>query len=147
MAADLRLRELLLQGADQGPEGELLLQGPSIGRKALGVQAAFVGNADAFLVITPGMGSRPVQGAGAPDIAVLADIEMITYALHSLCPVAAEKVLLGEVGLDTGGGAMHHNQGDGTVYPAHADMPKAPAIPDATAMMILKMISHVLFFC
>jgi hypothetical protein len=56
--------------------------------------------------------------------------------------MAAKKVFLGEVGVGPGGGAVDDEGG----YPTHAVMPSAPAIREAIPMMILKMISHVLFF-
>jgi hypothetical protein len=57
--------------------------------------------------------------------------------------MTAKEVFLGEVGVGTRGGAVDDEGG----YPTHAVMPSAPAIPEAIPMMILKMISHVLFFC
>jgi hypothetical protein len=56
--------------------------------------------------------------------------------------MTAKEVFLGEVGVGTRGGAVDDEGG----YPTHAVMPSAPAIPEAMPMMILKMISHVLFF-
>ena len=136
-------REILLQGAYQGTHRELLLLRPCIGRKALFVQSAFVGDADAVLVVPSSMGTYLFHGASTPDVAVLADKEVIANHFHASCTMAAKEVFLGEVGVGPGGGAVDDEGG----YPTHAVMPSAPAIPEAMPMMILKMISHVLFFC
>ena len=67
-------RKILLQGAYQGSHREFLLLRPCIGRKAPIVQTAFVGNADAVLVVPSSMGTYLFHGAGTPDVAVLADV-------------------------------------------------------------------------
>ena len=143
MTTHPRDRKLLLQHPDEGPHGVLLLLGAGVGRMAPLVQAALVGDTDAFPVVTAGMGSCLFQRTGAVDVTVLADVEVIADTPHTLGQVAAEQVGLREVDVRTGGGAMYHYQG----YPTHAVTPNAPANAEATAMMIRKMISHVFFFC
>ena len=142
MAADVRDGEVFPQGADEGSQGVLLLLGAGVGGLAAGVQTAFVGYADAVLIVSFGMGPYPLDGSGTPDITVLADVEVIAYHRHSPSPMTTQQVLLGEVGVGTGGGAVDDERG----YPTQAVMPSAPAMPEAIPMMILKMISHVLFF-
>ena len=120
----------------------LLLQGAGVGGLSAGIQTAFVGYANAVLIVSLGMGSYPLDGPGTPDITVLADVEVIAYHRHASSPMTTQQILLGEVGVGTGGGAVDDERG----YPTQAVMPSAPAMPEAIPMMILKMISHVLFF-
>ena len=139
-------REILLQGAYQGSHREFLLLRPCIGRKAPFVQSAFVGDADAVLVVPSSMGTYLFHGSGAPDVAVLADVEVVAHTGHSLGPMTTEQVFLGEIHIYTGCGAMHYNYRDASLHPTQAVTPKAPANADATAITTLKMISHT-FFC
>ena len=143
MAADALNREVFPKGAYQGSQRVFLPLGAGIGRLAAGIQTAFVGNADAVLIVAEGVCAHHVQRTGTPNVAVLADKEMIANHFHASCTVTAKEVFLGEVGVGPGGGAVDDEGG----YPTHAVMPSAPAIPEAMPMMILKMISHVLFFC
>ena len=142
MAADALDGKVFLQGADQGAQGVLLLQGTGIGRLSAGIQTAFIGNTDAFLIVAQGVCAHHLQRTGTPDVAVLADKEVIANHFHASCTVAAKEVFLGEIGVGPGGGAVDDERG----YSTHAVTPSTPAIADATPMMILKMISHVLFF-
>ena len=142
VAADFRDGEVFLQRADEGTQGVLLPVGTGVGGLTAGIQAAFVGNADAFLIVAQGVCAHHLQRTGTPDVAVLADNEVIANHFHASCAMAAKEVFLGEVGVGPGGGAMDDKGG----YPTHAVTPNAPAIAEATPMMILKMISHVLFF-
>ena len=139
-------REILLQGAYQGSHREFLLLRPCIGRKALFIQSAFVGDADTVLVVSQRMGTYLFQRSGAPDIAVLADIEMITHTGHSLGLMTTEQVFLGEIHICPGCGAMHYDDRDASLHPTQAVTPKAPAMADATAITIFKTISHTFFF-
>lgn len=142
MTADTGIGEVLFQGADEDTHGVLLLPGTGVRRPPLRVETTLIGYPDALLVETAGMGTYHVHGPGGPDEAVLADVEVITHHLHAPRPMAAEQVFLGEVHVLAGGGAVNHNQGDGAGYPTHAVTPRAPAIPDATAMMIFRMSFH-----
>ena len=138
--------EFLLQGTNQGTQGKLLFLGSCIGRMSVGIKATLVGNADAMLVVASGMSTHHLQRSGTPDEAVLADVEMITDAGHPSGPMAAEQILLREIYIHPGSGAMHHYHRDGTCHPTHAVTPKAPAMAEATAMMIFKTTSHTFFF-
>ena len=142
MTADELDGEVFLQRADEGSQGVLLLLGSGVGGMTVCVQTAFVGNADAVLIVAQGVCAHHVQRTGTPDVAVLADKEVIANHFHASCTVTAKEVFLGEVGVGPGGGAVD----DEGRYPTHAVTPRAPAIAEATPMMILKMISHVLFF-
>ena len=142
MTADFRDGKVFLQRADEGTQGVLLLLGSGVGGMTVCVQTAFVGNADAVLIVAEGVCAHHVQRTGTPDVAVLADKEVIANHFHASCTVAAKEVFLGEIGVGPGGGAVDDEAG----YPTHAVTPRAPAIAEATPMMILKMISHVLFF-
>ena len=142
MAADTLDGKVLLQRADEGTKGVLLLLGAGVGRLSASVQSAFVGNADAFLIVAQSVCAHHVQRTGTPDVAVLADKKVIANHFHASCTVAAKEVFLGEIGVGPGGGAVDDERG----YSTHAVTPSTPAIADATPMMILKMISHVLFF-
>ena len=108
--------EILFQGADEGTHGKLLLLGTGVRRMSLFVQAALVGDTDALLIEAAGMGAGLVQRTGAPDEAILADVEMIADAAHALQAMATEQVLLGKVDVRTGGGTMHHYHTDGASY-------------------------------
>lgn len=142
MTADLRNGVLLLQNPYQSPQGILLPLGTSVGGLSPTVQTALVSNADAVFIEPSGVGTDPVQGSGAADVSILADVEMITYHRHSPFPMATDEVFLGEIGIDTGGGAVD----DERSYPTQAVTPSAPAIAEATAMMIFRMICHESFF-
>ena len=139
-------REILLQGAYQGSHRVLLLLCPCIGRKALFIQSAFVGDADAVLLVSQRMGTYLFQRSGAPDIAVLADVEVIAHTGHSLGLMTTEQVFLGEIHIYAGCGAMHYDDRDASLHPTQAVTPKAPAMADATAITIFKTISHTFFF-
>ena len=139
-------REILLQGAYQGSHREFLLLRPCIGRKALFVQSAFVGDADAVLVMSQRMGTYLFQWSGAPDITVLADIEVVAHTGHSFSPMTTEQVFLGKIHIYPGCGAMHYNYRDASLHPTQAVTPSAPAIADATAITTFKTISHTFFF-
>ena len=142
MAADVRDGEVFPQGADQGPQGVLLLLGAGVGGLAAGVQTAFVGYADAVLIVAKGVCAHHVQRTGTPNVAVLADKEMIANHFHASRTMTAKEVFLGEVDVCPGGGTVD----DESRYPTHAVIPNTPAIAVATPMMIFKIISHVLFF-
>ena len=102
-------RKILLQGAYQGSHRELLLLRPRIGRKALFIQSAFVGDTDAVLIMSQRMGTYLFQRSGTPDVAVLADVEMVAHTGHSLGPMTTEQVFLGEIHIYPGCGAMHYD--------------------------------------
>ena len=146
VSAHPRDGEFFLQGPDQSSQGKLLFLGSSIGRMSLGIKASFVGNADAMLVVPSGMGTGHLQRSGTPDEAIFADVEMITDAGHPSGPMATEQILLREIHIHPGSGAMHHYHRNGTCHPTHAVTPKAPAMAEATAMMIFKTTSHTFFF-
>ena len=139
-------REILLQCAYQGTHRELLLLRPCIGRKAPFVQSAFVGDADAVLVVPSSMGTYLFHGSGAPDVAVLADVEVAPHTGHSLRLMTTQQVFLGEIHIYAGCGAMHYNYRNDSLHPTQAVTPKAPAMADATAITIFKTISHTFFF-
>ena len=139
-------REILLQGAYQGSHRVLLLLRPCIGRKALFVQPAFVGDADAVQVVPSSMGTYLFQRSGAPDIAVFADVEVVTHTGHSLGPMTTKQVFLGKIHIYPGSGAMHHDYRDASLHPTQAVTPSAPAMADATAITTFKTISHTFFF-
>ena len=107
MTADLRNGVLLLQNPYQSPQGILLPLGTSVGGLSPTVQTALVSNADAVFIEPSGVGTDPIQGSGAADVSILADVEMITYHRHSPFPMATEEVFLGEIGIGTGGGTGH----------------------------------------
>ena len=140
VTADFRNGVILLQDTNQGTQGVLLLLGAGVGRLAAGVQTAFVGNADAVLIVAEGVCAHHVQRTGTPDVAVLADKKVIANHFHASRTMTAKEVFLGEVDVCPGGGTVD----DKSRYPTQAVMPSAPAIPEAIPMMILKMISHVL---
>ena len=139
-------RKILLQGAYQGTHREFLLLRPCIGRKAPFVQSAFVGDADAVLVVPSSMGTYLFQRSGAPDIAVLADVEVVAHTGHSLGLMTTEQVFLGEIHIYPGCSAMHYDDSDASLHPTQAVTPKAPANADATAITTFKTISHTFFF-
>ena len=139
-------REILLQGAYQGTHREFLLLRPCIGRKAPFVQSTFVGDADTVLVVSQRMGTYLFQWSGAPDIAVLADVEVVAHTGHSFRLMTTEQVFLGEIYIYPGCGAMHYNYRNASLHPTQAVTPKAPAMADATAITIFKTISHTFFF-
>ena len=139
-------REILLQGAYQGSHRELLFLRPCIGRKAPFIQSAFVGDADAVLIVPSSMGTYLFHGASTPDIAVLADIEVIAHTGHSLGLMTTEQVFLGKIHIYPGCSAMHYDDSDASLHPTQAVTPKAPANADATAITTFKTISHTFFF-
>lgn len=143
MAADALNREVFPKGAYQGSQRVFLPIGAGIGGLAAGIQTAFVGNADAVLIVAEGVCAHHVQRTGTPNVAVLADKEMIANHFHASRTMTAKEVFLGEVDVCPDGGTVD----DESRYPTHAVIPNTPAIAVATPMMIFKIISHVLFFC
>ena len=139
-------RKILLKGAYQGSHRELLLLRPCIGRKAPFIQSAFVGDADAVLVVPSSMGPYLFQRSGTPDVAVLADVEVVAHTSHSFRLMTTEQVFLGEIYIYPGCGAKHYNYRNASLHPTQAVTPKAPAMADATAITIFKTISHTFFF-
>lgn len=139
-------RKILLQSAYQGSHRVLLLLCPCIGRKALFIQSAFVGDADAVLVVPSSMSTYLFHGSGTPDIAVLADVEVVSHTGHSFRLMTTEQVFLGEIHIYPGCSAMHYDDRDASLHPTQAVTPKAPANADATAITIFKTISHTFFF-
>ena len=101
--------KVLFQGPDQGPQGKLLFLSPRIGGMSLLIQSTFIGDAYAILVVSPGMGTYLFQRPGTPDIAILADVEVITHTGHSPGPMTTEQVFLRKIYIHPGSGAMHHN--------------------------------------
>ena len=138
--------EILLQAADEGTHREFLLLCAGIRRMSVLIQATLVGDADALAVEPQGVGTYLLQRTSAPNVAILADVEVIADALHPPCPVAAEQILLREVHIHPRSGAMHHNQRHHTLHATQAVTPSAPAIPVATAMTIFKMSFHTFSF-
>jgi len=78
--------------------------------------------------------------------AVLANVKVITDASHAFSPMGSQQIYIAEVNIHQGGSTMYHNQAQGTAYPTQAVTPNAPAIADATAIIIFNTIFHVVFF-
>ena len=99
-----------------------------------------------MLIVPKRMSARHFQRSGTPDVAVFADVEVVTHTGHSLGLMTTEQVFLGEIHIYAGCGAMHYDDRNAPLHPTQAVTPKAPAMADATAITIFKTISHTFFF-
>ena len=77
VAADEGLRKLLLELYQQGDQGAALRDGSGVFGLAVGIQAAFVADADGAAVEGAAMGADFVKAAVLGGGAVLADVVMI----------------------------------------------------------------------
>lgn len=74
---NLSVRIVLLQAAQQGDEGCLLLLGAGVGRTALLIQASLIADADGVLVVVAGMGTGKVLMTRLVQLTAAGDVVMV----------------------------------------------------------------------
>ena len=77
MAEDLRAGVIVLQTPEEVEQGVLLGWRPGVGSLAVGIETAFVTDADGVGVIALGMDPRYIFGTGLVELAVLGDVVMV----------------------------------------------------------------------
>lgn len=85
----------------QGAERAALFGCPGVGWNSLGVQTAFIGDADAVGVVAVGVCTHEVNGAHGVDYAVFPYVEMVTARGEASGTVFSLKGCRGEVGVAT----------------------------------------------
>ena len=90
--------------------------GAGVGRTAVVVEAADIGDADAAGVVSGAVGARLLDGAAGVDAAVGVDDIMIADVVPAEALMVAADAFDGAVGIGSGGGAMDDDFGDGSHF-------------------------------
>ena len=112
MAVDEGDGILFHQVADELEEGEALGFGAGVGRTAVVVEAADIGDADAAGVVSGAVGARLLDGAAGVDAAVGVDDIMIADVVPAEAAMVSSYALHGTFGIGACGGAMDDDFGD-----------------------------------
>ena len=112
MTADDGVRKLAMEVEDEGDEGSTLLEGASVLGFAVGIETAFVADADGTAVEGAAVSAHFIQAAVLGDGAILADVEVIADVDEASREVVVLE-LLGSVVLGlAGGGAVNDDVAD-----------------------------------
>lgn len=87
VTAEAGVAELHQQPGDQQTEGRALLWGAGVLGATVGVETAFVADADGILVVAFHMGAGTLQGAGEVDGAVTTKVVVIARAVVAAAEV------------------------------------------------------------
>jgi hypothetical protein len=90
--------------------------GAGVGRTAVVVEAADIGDADAAGVVSGAVGARLLDGAAGVDAAVGVDDIMIADVVPAEAAMVSSYALHGTFGIGAGGGAMEDDFGDGSHF-------------------------------
>ena len=113
MTSDDGLGKLTMEVEDEGDEGSTLLEGAGVLGFAVGVETAFVADADGAAVEGAAVSAHFIQAAVLGDCAILADVEVIADVDEASREVVVLE-LLGSVVLGlAGGGAVNDDVADG----------------------------------
>ena len=113
MTTDGGLGKLAMEVEDEGDEGSTLLEGAGVLGFAVGIEAAFVADADGAAVEGAAVSAHFIQAAVLGDGAILADVEVIADVDEASREVVVLE-LLGSVVLGlAGGGAVNDDVADG----------------------------------
>ena len=113
MTTDGGLGKLAMEVEDEGDEGSTLLEGAGVLGFAVGIEAAFVADADGAAVEGAAVCAHFVKAAVLGDGAILADVEVIADVYEASREVVVLE-LLGSVVLGlAGGGAVDDDIADG----------------------------------
>ena len=112
VAGDAGRREEGVQTDEELLQGLALLGGAGVGRVTLGIEAAFVTEADAATVVGTAMGPDLQQTAMTGDGAIPTDVEVIADGAETTGTMVAQQLLyrVGTVG--TGGAAVKDDPAD-----------------------------------
>ena len=113
MTTDDGLGELAMEIKKEADEGGTLLEGASVLRFAVGVEAAFITDADGAAVEGATVSADLIKAAVLSDRAILADIEVITYVDKTTLQVVVLQLLWSVVTVLTRGGAVNNKITDG----------------------------------
>lgn len=103
---------ILQQQQHKHTQGVLLEKGACIGRATALVKTAFVADTNATCIPPPDMGTRQGQGTQGLDVAVLANIKMITCAGEAPAQVVCRQVVLRIAAVAAGGGTINDDKID-----------------------------------
>ena len=113
MTSDDGVGKLAMEVEDEGDEGSTLLEGAGVFGFAVGIEAAFVADADGAAVEGAAVCAHFIQAAVLGDGAILADVEVIADVDEASREVVVLE-LLGSVVLGlAGGGAVNDDVADG----------------------------------
>ena len=113
MTTDDGVRKLTMEVEDEGDEGSTLLEGAGVLGFAVGIEAAFVADADGAAVEGAAMSAYFVKAAVLGDGAILADVEVIADVDEASREVVVLELLGGVVTVLTRGGAVDDEIADG----------------------------------
>ena len=113
MTTDGGLGELAMEVEDEGDEGSTLGYGAGVFGFAVGIEAAFVADADGAAVEGAAVSAHFIQAAVLGDGAILADVEVITDVDEASLQVVVLELLGGVVLGLTRGGAVDDEVTDG----------------------------------
>ncbi|EJX08435.1 hypothetical protein EVA_03453 [gut metagenome] len=111
VSADVGLGVVLVEFAQQGDEGDFLLEGTGVGGTAVDVESAFIAYPDAVIVEAAAMRADAVEGPAGVGDAVAGDVEMVAdVAEAAFFDVAAAEGFDRKIPVLAGGAAVHHNE-------------------------------------
>ena len=113
VTTDDGLGDLTMEIEKETDEGSTLLEGAGVLGFAVGIEAAFVADADGAAVEGAAMSAHLIQSAVLSDRAILTDIEVITYVDKTTLQVVVLQLLWSVVTVLTRGGAVDNKITDG----------------------------------
>ena len=113
MATDDGFGELAMEIEKEADEGGTLLEGASVLGLAVGIETAFITDADGASVEGATMSAHLIQAAVLSDRAILTDIEVITYVDEATLQVVVLQLLWSIITVLTRGGAVDDEIADG----------------------------------
>ena len=110
MTADEGLGETAMEVEKEGNERGTLLEGAGVLGLAVGIQAAFVADADGAAVEGTAMGTYFIEAAVLGDGAVTADVVVVAYVDEASGEMVVLELLGGVVAGFAGGGAVDDDE-------------------------------------
>ena len=126
------------QLAQQGQQTSFLRQRAGVLGMSVGIQPAFIADADAVSVVVPAVRSHLLQRPSAVNLTVAGDVEVVADVLEPAVADVVRAALLKAKALPLAGGrAMENNQAHRSHHWMHEVKPNTPAKAVATATMAL----------
>ena len=113
MTTDDGLGELAMEIEKETDEGGTLFEGASVLWFAVGIETAFIADADGASVEWATMSAHLIQAAVLSDRAILADVIMITYVDEASLQMVVLQLLWSIITVLTRGGAVNNKITDG----------------------------------
>ena len=137
---DEGLRKEAAQLAEQGQQGGALGQGARVFGVTLGIQSAFVADADGVSVVVEAVSAGLFQRSPVVDFSVAGDVEVVADVTESAVADVVLPAGFRRKGFPFGGGAaMNDEETDGSHGYIQLWIPNAPATAVATVTMIFRM--------